>query len=210
MCNECENDSAVLPSLESFQMRLKMPKVNYIFYQYFFKAVVNVGAWKHQFTKGRFGTNVLEAFAHAILQNNYFAWLYHYKLDNPDSTLKMEFDLADEKDSTDDNDNSNKTHLFSGDLDFLVEIALLDDNDSNNDSAIAGEYTLVFNGDSTTAAYKAAKEAAEKVREESLASINNCRLQSYSQVNLLSRISSQGPLARTYTKVNFYSLLYIK
>jgi len=67
MCNECENDGAILPSLESFQMRLKMPKVNYIFFKYFFKAVVGVGAWKCQFAEGRFGTIVLEAFAHVIL-----------------------------------------------------------------------------------------------------------------------------------------------
>jgi hypothetical protein len=25
------------------------------------------------------GTNVFEAFAHAIIENNYFAWLYDYK-----------------------------------------------------------------------------------------------------------------------------------
>jgi len=69
-----------------------------------------------------------------------------------------------------------------------VEIDLPDDND--DDSAIGGEYTLVFNEDSITAAYKAAKEAAEKVREESLASINNCHLQSYSQVKSLLMMSS--------------------
>jgi len=164
-----------------------MPKVNYIFYEYFFKAVVSVGAWKCQFAKGRFGTNILEAFTHVILQNNYFAWLYHYKLNNQDSTLKMEYNFADEENSTDDNEDSNKAHLFSSDLD-LVEIALLDDND--DDSAIAHEYTLVFNEESTTEAYKAAKEAAEKVRQESLASINNHCLQSYRQVRSLLTMSS--------------------
>jgi len=50
-------------------------------------------------------------------------WLYHYKLDTPDSTLKTEYNLADKEDSTDENEDSNKAHLFSGDLD-LVEIAL--------------------------------------------------------------------------------------
>jgi len=161
-----------------------MPKVNYIFYEYFFKAVVSMGACKRRFAKGRFGTNVLEAFTHAILQNNYFMWLYHYKLNNPDSTLKMEYNLADKEDSTDDDEDSNKAHLFSGDLD-LVEIALPDNNDNNDISAIAGEYTLVFSDDSTTEAYMAAKEVAEKVREKSLASINDHCLQSYSQVKSL-------------------------
>jgi hypothetical protein len=30
-------------TIKSFQMRLKLPKVNFIFYEYFFKAVVGDG-----------------------------------------------------------------------------------------------------------------------------------------------------------------------
>jgi hypothetical protein len=46
MCSECEIDGSILPSIKSFQMRLKLPKVNFIFYEYFFKAVVGDGNWK--------------------------------------------------------------------------------------------------------------------------------------------------------------------
>jgi hypothetical protein len=46
MCSECEIDGLILPSIESFQMRLKLPKVNFIFYEYFFKAVVRDSIWK--------------------------------------------------------------------------------------------------------------------------------------------------------------------
>ena len=45
MCSECEIDGLILPSIESFQMRLKLPKVNFIFYEYFFKAVVGDGVY---------------------------------------------------------------------------------------------------------------------------------------------------------------------
>jgi hypothetical protein len=45
----------------------------------------------------RLGTNVSEAFAHAIIKNNYFAWLYDYKNKNPGCTLQTEYDLAEQK-----------------------------------------------------------------------------------------------------------------
>jgi hypothetical protein len=76
-------------------MRLKLPKVNFIFYEYFFKAVVGDSIWKQRFTENkRLGTNVSEAFAHVIIENNYFAWLYDYKNKNPGCTLLTEYDLA--------------------------------------------------------------------------------------------------------------------
>jgi hypothetical protein len=43
MCSEGKIEGSILPSIESFQMRLKLPKVNFIFYEYFFKAVVRDG-----------------------------------------------------------------------------------------------------------------------------------------------------------------------
>jgi hypothetical protein len=62
MCSECKIDGSILPSIESFQMRLKLPKVNFIFYEYFFKAVVREGVWKHLFVENkRLGTKVSEA-----------------------------------------------------------------------------------------------------------------------------------------------------
>jgi hypothetical protein len=46
MYSECKIDGLILPWIESFQMRLKHPKVNFIFYEYFFKAVVGDGTLK--------------------------------------------------------------------------------------------------------------------------------------------------------------------
>jgi PhoPQ-activated pathogenicity-related protein len=43
MCSECKIDGSILPWIESFQMRLKLPKVNFVFYEYFSKAVVGDG-----------------------------------------------------------------------------------------------------------------------------------------------------------------------
>jgi hypothetical protein len=37
------------------------------------------------FFNRRFGTNILEAYALAIIKNNYFTWLYDYKSKNPGS-----------------------------------------------------------------------------------------------------------------------------
>jgi hypothetical protein len=46
--------------------------------------MVEDGILKQHFTENkRLGTNVSEAFAHAIIKNNYFTWLYDYKNKNP-------------------------------------------------------------------------------------------------------------------------------
>jgi len=113
-------DGSFLPSLESFQMRSKMPKVYYVFYEHFFKAVVSDGIWKRHFNESRFGTNVLEASTHLCLQNNYFAWLYDYKVSHPNSTLKAEYDLANKEPSDTEglsDDNTDAPQIFCGDLD---------------------------------------------------------------------------------------------
>jgi len=109
-------------------MRSKMPKVYYVFYEHFFKAVVGDRIWKRRFNESRFSTNVLEAFTHLCVQNNYFAWLYDYMVSHLNSTLKTEYDLANEEPSD--------TEGLSGDL-GEVEIAL--------PATTAGDFTLLFN-----------------------------------------------------------------
>jgi hypothetical protein len=53
--------------------------------------VVGNGIRKWRFTENkRLGTNVSKAFAHAIIENNYFAWLYDYINKNPGCTLLTE------------------------------------------------------------------------------------------------------------------------
>jgi len=109
--------------------------------------------------------NVLEAFTHLCLQNNYFAWLYDYKVSHQNSTLKTEYDSANEEPSDTEGlseDNTNAPQIFCGNLDE-VEIALL--------ATTAGDFTLLF--DNEDPAYKAAKEASEEVRKETLANTDD-------------------------------------
>jgi hypothetical protein len=118
MCSECKIDRSILPLIESFQMRLKLPKVNFIFYEDFFKAVVGDGILIQCFSENkRLGTNVSEAFAHTIIENNYFAWLYDYKNKNPVCTILTEYNLTEQEneDSNDDNDK----WIFCSDLDEI-------------------------------------------------------------------------------------------
>jgi len=165
MCGECEVDGSVLPSLESFGRRSTLPKVCYLFYDNFFKGVVGEGAWNRCFAESRMGTSTQEALSLVILRNNYFAWLYEYKLKYRGSKLRTEYDevvqTAEEEDSAGSNDGNDR--VFSGDLDTL-EIALPDDD------ADDGEFKLLLAGvASMEDEYKEAKEAAEKVRKETVA-----------------------------------------
>jgi hypothetical protein len=50
----------------------------------------------------RFGTNILEAYTQATLENNYFMWVYEYMEENPGSTLKTEYIVAGDDNATDD------------------------------------------------------------------------------------------------------------
>jgi hypothetical protein len=112
----CKEDGSILPSIEGFQNRSFLPKVYYIFYEYFFKAVISKGTWKQHFTGNKtFGTNILEAYALAIIKNNYFTWLYNYKSKHPGSTLQMEYDLpvprnTYDNDSDEEENNKEKTN----------------------------------------------------------------------------------------------------
>jgi hypothetical protein len=173
MCSECEIDVSILPSIKSFQMRLKLPKDNFIFYEYFFKAVVGGSIWKQCFAENKkLGTNVSEAFAHAIIVNDYFTWLYDYNNKNPGCMLQTEYDLAEQV-NEDSNDNDDK-QIFCSNLD-KIEIAL-----PNNDG---DDYELVFNEGPTK---EQAKAAAEKVRNDALANVSNqCHMQSYKKVKTM-------------------------
>jgi hypothetical protein len=132
-------------------MRLKLPKVNFIFYEYFFKAVVGDGNWKQCFAENtRLGTNISEAFAHAIIENNYFAWLYVYKNQKPktqDAPYKL-YTMWPNKKIEDSNDNDNKW-IFCSDLEE-IEITLSKDD--------CGDYELVFDEGPTKTQAKAAAE----------------------------------------------------
>lgn len=158
MCEDCEEYLAVLPSIESFQTRLKLPKVYYLFYDYFFKAVMGEARWKRHYQEDkRFGTSVAEAFAHALLENNYFAWLFDYKCKNEGScNLKTEYEI-DDTSRTSETDHS--ISVFCGDL-AGVEIALPESDGE--------EYRCLQEESSSPEAYEAARTAANKLQEEIL------------------------------------------
>ncbi len=103
LCGKRKTDGMVLPSLESFQSGMSLPKVMFIFYKCFFKAMVGGAAWKKRFEEDvRFGRNILEAYTQATLKNNYFVWVYEYMKENPGSTLKTEYNKAGDDNATDD------------------------------------------------------------------------------------------------------------
>ena len=129
-----------MPSIESFQKRLDNPKVYYIFYDYFFKAVMGEKRWKRDLEQNnRLGTSVAEAFAHALIKNNYFAWLFEYKSASNNTTLKT---VYDGKSRTDYGDLCDE--VLEG-----VEITLpSDEEDGNPDYQVLQEATAmqdVFN-----------------------------------------------------------------
>jgi hypothetical protein len=73
---------------------------------------------------------VSETFAHAIIENNYLAWLYDYKYKNPGCTLQTEYNLA-KQENEDSNDDDDKW-IFCSDLNEF-EIALPKDEGGDNE-----------------------------------------------------------------------------
>lgn len=87
----------MLPSIEHFQKRLDSPRVCFLFYNYFFRAVVGENKWKSKLKAKDeipMGSPVAEAYAHALIENNYFAWLFDYKVSSSPkkATIKTEYD----------------------------------------------------------------------------------------------------------------------
>jgi hypothetical protein len=117
-------------------------------------------------------TNVSEAFAHAIIKNNYFTWLYDYKNKNPGCTLLTEYDLA-EQENEDSNDQDK--WIFCSDFNE-IEIALPNNDGGDYKLVFAlhnidgSDYELVFNEGPTKTQ---AKAAAEEVRKDALANLSN-------------------------------------
>jgi hypothetical protein len=76
----CVRNGAVFPSMEAFEMRVEIPVVWIIFYDYFLKASVGDARWRKLCMMDDsedvpLGTVQCESFAMLLLRNNYFAWL---------------------------------------------------------------------------------------------------------------------------------------
>jgi hypothetical protein len=133
----------VLPSLEAFEKRLKLPAVYFVFYDYFMRACIGEVKWKRlclkQEDNGKFVKEgpvvspMEEAWAWIEMRNNYYAWMLDAKekfggnlvtdYDKESETkkkrninetlVKMEFDLCEEFDSDDEEDEIEEKRIKS-------------------------------------------------------------------------------------------------
>jgi hypothetical protein len=68
--------------------------VHFLFFEFFLKAAIGSVTWKKRLAEDdtRLATQAIEAYANAVVNNHYFAFLYIYFMKNPDSTLITEYD----------------------------------------------------------------------------------------------------------------------
>jgi hypothetical protein len=132
--------------------------------------MVGGAAWKKRFEEDvRFGTNILEAYTQATLDNNYFTWVYEYLKENPGSTLKTKYDVAG-----DDNATNDDHQLFCRDLDHVKIPA-----PQIGEDGIANEYKLLIDQDEDSEEIEQARKDNELVRKrvmERIASGNHIQL----------------------------------
>jgi len=185
MCDTCAMRNEVLPSLESFSMRWKLPKIHFLFYENFYRPAIGDTVWKRRITENRrFGTMIAEAYASASLRNQYFAWLYEYKADNPHINLRTEYDLqetqgASATEDSQENRQEQGVNLFCGELD-LVEVSVpthpasttpADDSSSYEDESEQQEeprdqFEILSGRGETADAHKAAREHDQAILKE--------------------------------------------
>jgi hypothetical protein len=80
--------------LLSINKRYQLPKVHFLFFQFFLKAAIGNATWKKRLEdeETRLATQAIEAYTNAVVNNHYFAFLYIYFMKNPNSTLRTEYD----------------------------------------------------------------------------------------------------------------------
>jgi hypothetical protein len=140
MCEECDAASTLLPSIESFLQQWRLPKVHYLFYEYFYKAVIKDSVWNDRIDvprpgpDDRLGTRIAKVYAYSLIANHYHAWVYHFKIEYPSNTLLTEYEkIEHHEDQRDDNDQQEiEIKLFCGDLD-LAECKISVPNERNDD-----------------------------------------------------------------------------
>jgi hypothetical protein len=125
MVDKCTDDGMVLPSIESFALGLKLPRVHFLFYEHIYKAVIGKGNWKQQIAENkRLGTAVSQTFGQTTLANNYMEWLLDYLQLHPTTTLLTEYDSTNNDDEDDySNETEDTPDLFCGDL-MEVEVSV--------------------------------------------------------------------------------------
>ena len=89
-----------MPACESFQLRIKNPRMYFVLYTNFYSAVTGGTAWKKQVHDDKtrhLGNISSEALGHILLlNNNYKAWLHVAKVQEGWAHMKTEYDPQDE------------------------------------------------------------------------------------------------------------------
>jgi len=173
MCDECVEDGRVLPSIESFNKRWSLPKTHYVFFEYFYKAVIGEGTWKRRVMENkRLGSMVAEAYANAMLRNHYMAWLYEFMLASPDAALRTEYNKVAPVANANEEQNEALLQLFCGDLDML-EVSTPSSATSGGDNDVVKseeprdqEFELLLDSGLTADACKAARDHDQVILKE--------------------------------------------
>jgi len=150
----CVKADKVLPSIEHFQERLKSPRVYFLFYHYFVKAVMGESNWTTSLGGNKkLATSVAEAYTHSLIENNYFAWLFEYK-ERASVYIKTEYDSTEDEDG---DDEEWKDDLYMpGELN-AIEISIPTTDD--------GEFKLVTKEDDE-AEYKRLREERKGTHDD--------------------------------------------
>ena len=152
MCRYCDKENQTLPAIEHFQDRYKNPKLYFAFYRYFLRAVTGDTKWKlgMKDSSTRITTSIAEAYAHTLVANNYFSWLFEYKAE-----FWQEEDLTTAYEVEPDDDGS--LQMFHVKETDTVEIM-------NDEMDHDGDFSCLC--DPTEVTYKAVQKCRQDQEEE--------------------------------------------
>jgi hypothetical protein len=139
MCEESTRDELMLPSIKSFEKQWQLPMTHFVMYDSFCKAIVREGVWKERCNDDtrRLSTMIREAYTLAMMRIHYFAWLYEFKANNPNTSIKTVYDKNQVSEPTN-QDDEQLIEMFYGDLDF-VEVSVPMQWQTNDDSSMDTE-----------------------------------------------------------------------
>jgi hypothetical protein len=98
--------------------------VHFLFFEFLLRAAIGNATWKKRLEedKTRLATQAIEAYANVVVNNHYFAFLYTYFMNNPNSTLHTEYYEVPQLIQTGqaaDMTSMSMHNLFCADLDFI-------------------------------------------------------------------------------------------
>jgi hypothetical protein len=152
-----------------------------MFYDYFYKSVIQDLVWKDRVnaptssgTNARLGPVISEAYA---LDNQYFSWLYQFKIENPNNTLVMEYNQHD------DDQQETEIDLFCGalvlsncEISVPVTTATINTGSKDNEQQEEGrnnDFKILLLSTADPTAHKAAKDHAQEISKGIKAKIDS-------------------------------------